>query len=209
MALTFPLSIPDYEDIQKMRIRNMNAVARTISPYTLSQQVQEHAGDVFIFSFRLRPMRKSRAGAWIAWLKALRGGANTCLIGDPHRRDPEGTAKDYPGSPLVNGASQTGGTLVIDGAPVSQTGWLLEGDWIQLGTGSDSRIYMVVEDVTTTSGGAASISISPELRSSPADNAVVYTADTVCICRLTDSNPEWTVHADHFHEIEFEAIEDL
>jgi len=209
MSLTFPLSIPDYDDIQEMRVRNLNAVSRTVSPYTFSTQVQEHAGDAFIFSFKLRPMRKSRANAWIAWLKALRGGANTFLVGDPHRRQPEGTAATYPGTPLVAGASQTGTELDIDGCPASQTGWLLAGDWFQLGTGSDSRIYMITEDVDTDISGNATLVFSPELRTSPADNATVYVSDTECICRLVDPNPEWTVRADHWHEIEFEAIEDL
>jgi len=209
MALTFPISIPDYEDIQEMRIRNLNAVARTVSPYTFSTQVQENAGDAYVFLVRLAPMRKSRANAWIAFLKALRGGANTFLLGDAHRRTPEGTAATYPGAPRVNGSSQTGGTLIIDGAQASQTGWLLAGDWFQLGTGSDARLYQIVQDVDTDSGGNATLVFSPELRSSPADNAVVYTDDTEGCFRLTDNTQEWSVDKDHWHEIEFEAIESL
>jgi hypothetical protein len=46
------------------------------------------------------------------------------------------------GTPVVNGASQSGSSLVVDGAATSQTGWLLAGDYIQLGTGGDcSTLY--------------------------------------------------------------------
>jgi len=210
MALTFPISIPDYSHLQTMRIRNINATASTVSPYTFARQTQEHAGDAFVFYYKLIPqLTKVQAGQWIAFLKALRGGANTFLLGDAFRRSPQGTASYAPGTPLVAGASQTGGELDVDGLPANATGYLLRGDWIQLGSGSDSHIYMVVEDVDADGSGQATIAISPELRSSPADNAAVTVSNTECVVRLVEPNVEWSIDAGHLHDIEFEAVEDL
>lgn len=77
------------------------------------------------------------------------------------------------GTPLVNGANQTGAVLVVDGASPSVTGWLRAGDLIQvLGT---PVVLDVTADVNTDSGGNASIPIHPPLFAgqSPANNAPV------------------------------------
>lgn len=70
------------------------------------------------------------------------------------------------GTTLVQGGSQTGGTLVIDGL----TGVPQAGDTFSIA--GVSLIYTVTANATVTSG-AATLSISPSLASSPADNAVI------------------------------------
>lgn len=70
------------------------------------------------------------------------------------------------GTVLVNGGSQTGGSLIVDGltdAPQAGDTFTVAG--IDL-------IYTVTATATVTSGGAT-LAISPNLASSPADNAVV------------------------------------
>lgn len=70
------------------------------------------------------------------------------------------------GTVLVNGGSQTGGTLAVDGlTEIPQIGDTFTVAGINL-------IYTVTATPTVTSG-AATISISPNLDSSPADNAAV------------------------------------
>lgn len=70
------------------------------------------------------------------------------------------------GTVLVNGAGQTGGTLAVDGL----TGIPQAGDTFTV-AGID-LIYTVTATATVTSGGAT-LSISPNLASSPSDNAAV------------------------------------
>ena len=72
---------------------------------------------------------------------------------------------DY-GTPLVNGASQTGGTLAIDGLDTAPQA----GDAFKI-AGVD-LIFTVTADATVTAGGTT-LSIDPNLDSSPADNAVI------------------------------------
>lgn len=77
------------------------------------------------------------------------------------------------GSPLVNGADQTGSNLVIDGASSSITNWLRAGDMIEVTGGV--VIYDVTGNVNTDGGGNATIPINPPIFSgqSPANNAPV------------------------------------
>lgn len=72
---------------------------------------------------------------------------------------------DY-GTVLVNGGSQTGGTLAVDGL----TGTPQPGDTFRI-AGVD-LVYTVSTAPTVTSGGAT-ITITPNLASSPADNAAI------------------------------------
>ncbi len=70
------------------------------------------------------------------------------------------------GSVAVNGGSQTNSSLTIDGL----TGTPQVGDTFKI-TGIE-KVYTIVSPVTVTAGGAT-ISISPSLASSPADDASV------------------------------------
>lgn len=70
------------------------------------------------------------------------------------------------GTVLVNGAGQTGSSLVVDGL----TSTPKTGDTFSIA--GVSLIYTVTADATVTSGGAT-LSINPALASSPADNAAI------------------------------------
>lgn len=71
---------------------------------------------------------------------------------------------------LVAGGSQTGSVLAADGAATSQTGLLVEGDWIEV---PGSGLHMVTADVDSDGSGNVYIPITPSLRASPTDNAPV------------------------------------
>ena len=95
--------------------------------------------------------------------------AIVCKNADIFRTNGSGFTKinvpDY-GTPLVNGGSQTGSTLIIDGldsAPQAGDAFKING--VDL-------IYTVTANATVTSGGTT-LSIDPALASSPADNAVI------------------------------------
>jgi hypothetical protein len=74
---------------------------------------------------------------------------------------------------LVNGASQTGSNLIIDGASNSINLWLRQGDIIKV-VGA-AVVSDVTADVNTNGSGQATIPISPPIfvGGSPLDNAVV------------------------------------
>lgn len=70
------------------------------------------------------------------------------------------------GTVLVNGGSQTGSSLIVDGL----TGTPQQGDTFSIA--GVEKVYTITAAVTVTSGGAT-LTISPSLASSPADNAAI------------------------------------
>jgi hypothetical protein len=70
------------------------------------------------------------------------------------------------GTVLVNGGSQAGSSLVVDGL----TGVPQQGDTFSVA--GVEKVYAITSSVTVTSGGAT-FAISPALASSPADNAAI------------------------------------
>jgi len=77
------------------------------------------------------------------------------------------------GTVLVNGGSQTGTSLVVDGL----TGTPQQGDTFTIA--GVQKVYAIVSSVTVTSGGAT-LTISPTLASSPADNAAITFRSSGC-----------------------------
>lgn len=87
---------------------------------------------------------------------------------------PVHTVGDHGGTPLTNGGSQTGSSLVIDGGTNSTTGFLKKGDRFtiagvyevhpqtKVSTGELQK-FVVTADVDTNGTGQATISISPAI----------------------------------------------
>lgn len=116
-------------------------------------------------------------------------------------------AGDY--GPFVNGGGQTGSALVIDSASPNEPTYLKAGDYIQLGTGSGTTLYKVLQDVSTNELGQATIDIWPNLRSSPADNAAVTVANTKGRFRLKDNVTQWGINEISSYGITFDCVEAL
>lgn len=73
-----------------------------------------------------------------------------------------------PGITLVNGASQSGTTLIIDGFTPYYV--LRKNQWISVSTGGRLYAYRVKTEVAADSGGAASVILTTMLRVSPGNN---------------------------------------
>ena len=75
------------------------------------------------------------------------------------------------GTPLVDGASQTGSSLLTDGWGNTVTNSVRAGDAIKIA--GDNAVYIVTADANSDGAGHVTIPISPPLRTSPADNAAL------------------------------------
>ncbi len=75
------------------------------------------------------------------------------------------------GTPLVNGASQTGSSIITDGWPNNITNVVRAGDALKFA--GDNAVYIVRDDASSNGTGQATINITPNLRVSPANNAVI------------------------------------
>jgi hypothetical protein len=205
MAITFPLSLPvATKAIQSIEIRAINAVAYSRSPFTFAGQAFAYAGQMWTADVTLKPMKRADAEQWNAWLLSLRGQLGTFLMGDPMGATARGVAT---GTPLVNGASQIGGSLVIDGATSGVAGWLLAGDYIQLGSGSSSRLHKVLADASSDGSGNVTLDIWPHIRVAPADNATVTVSNAKGLFRLSSNDQGFSINESAIYGMTFGAME--
>lgn len=205
MAVTFPLNMPS-NNLASVSMSLTNANAATESPFSLQQQIVGFDGQRWNLSFAPPPMVRNQAEEWNAFQLALRGIYGTFLAGDPAGILPRGSAG---GVPLVKGAGQTGRQLIIDGATPNQTNWLRKGDYFQLGTGVNSRLYKLVENANSDGSGQVVLVFEPSLRSSPADNAPLVVEGARGCFRMTSNTPAWSVDTNKHYRISFDAIEVL
>ncbi len=178
MTISYPLSLPSNLTPSATTWYAANVVAQSLSPFSMKSQTLSYGGEAWRAEISLDPMPRTEVGDWLAFLTALRGKHGTFLLGNELTKTPQGTGA---GSPLVNGASQTGYSLVTDGwTPSSNV--LKPGDFIQI----DNSLYMNLVNVTASGGGAATLDIWPSLRGH-ADNATIITSNPKCLMRLADN----------------------
>ena len=204
MAITYPLTLPSHTGIQNITLRAVNTVGMSMSPFTYQQQAVAHAGQRWEVDVTLPAMNRADAEQWVAFLVSLRGRFGTFTLGDPVGASPRGSAG---GTPLVNGASQIGGTLNIDGCTASQTGWLKAGDYIQLGTAGSATLHKVLADADSNGSGQVALDIWPYIRTAPSDNATVVVTNTIGRFRLANNEQNWSIREAALYGITFGGVE--
>jgi len=151
-------------------------------------------------------MKRADAEQVVAFLLKMNGVYGTFLLGDKANPATRGVGT---GTPLVNGASQTGDELITDGWTADTTGILKAGDWIQLGSGSSTRLYKVLDDVNSDGSGNATINIFPSLRSSPDDDATITVSNTQGLWRLASNETEYSIDNMSIYGMTFACVEAL
>lgn len=203
---SYPLDFPTSLTVNSLRITPMNAVARSMSKFSFSEQVYDFGGEAWGIEGSMPLMEKSTADAYMSFILKLKGRRGTFLFPLPTTISSASGA--WGGTPLVDGGSQTGNTLDIKGLPINTTGVAKDGDYINLGTGSNTRLYRVLEDADSDGSGNATITIWPALRTSPADNDAVIYQNVKVLLRLNDDVPiDIDVNKHYF--IAFKAMEAL
>ena len=172
MAGQFPTS-PNFRSL------NFKDNRPTLLNQTLSgkKQVRQIGSQYFSFTVQMPPLQQEKAQEVFAFLQKQKGSFENFTIAAP--LDNLGASKSETDI-LVNGAhSVSDNTIAMDGFSQT-TGALKAGDLIKFA--NHSKVYMVESDVNA-SGGAATVTISPNLVSSLADNEAV-----------TVNKPEFTVY---------------
>ena len=138
------------------------------SPLTGSVQVLQRPGTRLIMSVTFNRRANPDRAILQGFLAGLYGQEHTVLYDDPKHTIQRGVLS---GTPLVNGASQTGEALIIDGVG-SVSDWIMAGDHLSFDNGTYRELKIVTADVTSSAGNAT-IPISPEIHISPANNAAI------------------------------------
>lgn len=152
--------------------------------YTGSTRTISLPGPRWLFRARWDMLGRTEGDLLRAVLVQLRGGGNRLLMHDVAQPTFRGVGG---GTPLVNGAAQTGITLAIDGCPNSVTGWALPGDKFAV----NGELKMVVAQANTNASGQATLTFEPPLRAAPADNAPLTIASPTARFKLVGPDVGW------------------
>lgn len=177
MAITFPLTPPAAPGNRSIQWTPRSVVGMAQSPFTGAQQTFAWPGQWWEVSITLPAMKDAEAGLWRAFFLALNGRAGTFYLGDSVRKVPRGTIA---GTVTVgSGAVANSTTLPLSGG----TGEFAVGDWLQVGTGSSSRLHQV------TQVNVGSVDVFPLLRSAYTGGTAVTYANPKGIFRLSGPVP--------------------
>ena len=86
---------------------------------------------------------------------------------------------------------------------------MLAGDYVQLGSGANTRLYKNLIDQTADGGGNMTIDIWPSLRSSPANNDALTVSSATGRWRLASNQMRWDIDDVAVYGIDFGAVEAL
>ena len=165
------------------------ATQRFKSPLVGTVQTLELPGARWFVTYTLPLMTHDEAAPWQSFVVELMGASGRFFGFDPNRTTPRGVYDSGQDTPLVNGADQTGSSLITDGWRTSTTSdLLLPGDYFEVTADGKKELHMVIAAVDGDSGGNATITFKPPLRSSPNENAAIVLTDPVVEMHLVDDD---------------------
>lgn len=178
----------------------------------LTQQAQSHQGERLDFVATLPPMTRDAAAAWIAWRLALQGmfGYFTISV-DPTAIDPIGAVTGSPTADSTPGTQNLARSrlLYVENLPVSTADVFKAGDWVSIPIIGLPRLHMVLQDISSDSGGLATLDIWPALRGDvPNGTAITYSSPKGTF-RLSSNLAPWSVDDAVTYGLDFAAMERL
>lgn len=193
MAISYPVTAPVSSIYPaQVELRANQAVALSQSPFTYQQQVISFSGgERWEMSVAIPAVRRDKAEPWVAFLTSLRGQWGTFLMGDPNSLEPQGTATSL----SISGSA---GDRTVS---ATFSGTLKAGDFFQLGSGSSTQLYKVLED-----SSGASLEIWPRLRTSHSGASATLSSPKGHF-RLMGNQTSWSINDNSAYAISFEAVE--
>lgn len=169
------------------------------STLSSSKQFKELPGSQWFGSFTWSNRQGLEARTLAAQFTGLRG-----MIGDfrilPPDHEGLGTAI---GTGLVNGADQTGSSIVTDGWGVNQPILLEVGDYFEI----NGELKRVTVRASSDGSGNSTIQFQPPIRKSPANNSTVITTEPKMTMRLTSPVNTAALSAPVIYALSIEAEE--
>ena len=171
------------------------------SPLTNAVQTASRKGSLWKASLQFNNLSGDDRKVMQAFLVKLNGQQHRFTLQD-HSHKLRGAGG---GTLRVNGATQSGTTLVCDGATASVNNYLRAGDYISF----NNELHMVVVDANSDASGNVSLSIAPPIRKTPADDTIVdYTVPVVGVFMLAGP-ASWNTTIDIHSSFNIEAVEDV
>lgn len=229
MTITFPIHHPAAPGFNSFTFRRVPVVAVSRSPYTGQQKTYVHPGQWWEADVGLPDMTRAQAGAWRGFFGKLNGQEGTFLLGDPTAALPRGAASaaillDQSGDPLLdqNGDYIESAALAVDGvhaarsltlalkgAAAGVSGWLLAGDYIQIGSGASSRLHLNLIDADTDGSGKTTLTLWPRLRAALSGDESAHVCNCRGVFRLAENATGDDARPFPFFSMNFKVIEAL
>ena len=195
------------ENFNAINIKNnqKTLVSETDSGKTFRRQIQ---GQHFSFTLQYPPMTRADFAPVMAFIMKQRSRKENFTVTFPSYLNAQGNET---GTLLVNGVHAVADTTIaIDAFAGDGAGRLKAGDLIKF---SHNKVYMVVEDVTSSSN-SATVTIEPPLREALADNSsVTYDSVPFTVYLTSDVQEFSTAQTDKDGNLlftyEFDVIESL
>ena len=196
MSGTYPTT-PEFRSIN-FGSEQRTKVSTTDSGKMFSTQVD---GQRFKFSATYPPMSRSDFAPVLAFIMKQRSQKETFQIALPDLKNAKGNVS---GSVLVKTAHTAGDTTITVDA---MTGTLKAGDLVKFA--GDTKVYMVVADVTADGSNEATLTIEPPLRSAISDNTAVTYDGVEFTVRLTNDLQQFSTDDLDTFKFEVDFIEAL
>jgi hypothetical protein len=178
--LQFPNILPDRHEF------GLESNTQTFaSPLNKATQTVELPGAMWTATLSVTNRPRAIMAALEVFLVRLRGQAGRFYLHDHGHPTPFGVAT---GSPIVNGAGQTGASLLTTGWTPSVTGILKARDYFQVG----NKMRMLVEDAGSDESGNATLVFDRPLVVSPTNNAALVVAKPCAVMMLAKGGVSWS-----------------
>ena len=169
------------------------------------RQARQIDGQKFRLRVSFPPMTRTEFAPINAFIMKQRSQLESFTYAPPTISTPLGVVS---GTILVNGAISAGATSCsIDGMANSTTGVFKAGDYFRF-TGQ-TKVYMVVSDVSSNGSGQGTLTFEPPLRSNVADNAVIIYSGVDFTLGLTNDIQEFNIGTENLFQYEVDLIEVL
>ena len=185
MSGAFPISSAGFETMGIQSVQN-TIISKSLSGKKLSRQIDNQR---FGFTAKIITGKRSDIyGELMGFIIKQRSGKENFTIIPPEVEDARGVET---GTLAVNGSHTAGdNTIAIDGFAADTANRLKVGDFIKFN--GHTKVYMVVADVTSSSG-AATVTIEPPLISSLANDETVSYDNIPFTVHLTNDIQEFGV----------------
>ncbi len=170
------------------------------SPLTNAVQTSSRKGSLWRASLQFANLSGDDRKEMQAFLVKLNGQQHRFTVQD-HSFTRRGAGG---GTLLVNGGTQSGTSLVCDGATASVNNYLRSGDMISF----NSELHMVVADANSDASGNVTLSIAPPIRKTPADNTIIEYTTPKGVFMLA-GQASWDTQTDITSSFNVEAVEDV
>jgi len=193
-------AFPDIEP-SRSQIQLLSNTTRFVSPFTGFVQTLDRGGERWLMTLSFQNLTGDDRAVITAFGTRLNGSQHRFTLKN-HGANNRGA---FGGTPLVAGADQLGASINIDGATSSVTNWIRAGDFFAV----NGELKQCVSDADSDGSGNVTIEFRPRLRSAPADNAAITTADATGTFLLADNAFQWTNSGGPISNLTLQALEDV